>query len=209
MKKLTALFTGKNLIWQIIAVASTFLLVESGADWRYFEFTRGSFLQTLALSAAAAGFLVPVILPVVMYALGKLKNSLKVVNASIVVIQAEAIALLLSSVYKAFTGRIQPDYFTSNSNAVDISGEFHFGFLQHGIFWGWPSSHTTVAFALAGTLIALYPRNKILRYSAILYALYIGLGVSMSIHWLSDAVAGAIFGMIIGLTIGKNEKAVI
>jgi hypothetical protein len=32
---------------------------------------------------------------------------------------------------------------------------------------------------------------------AIGYALYVGIGVSMTIHWLSDFVAGAILGTVI------------
>jgi len=41
-----------------------------------------------------------------------------------------------------------------------------------------------------------------------LYALYIGVGVSMTIHWFSDFVAGAIVGAVIGITVGNafNER---
>ena len=33
---------------------------------------------------------------------------------------------------------------------------------------------------------------------------YIGLGVSMTIHWFSDFAAGAILGTIIGLVVGRS-----
>lgn len=33
---------------------------------------------------------------------------------------------------------------------------------------------------------------------AIAYAVYIGLGVSVTVHWLSDAVTGALIGYMIG-----------
>jgi len=69
---------------------------------------------------------------------------------------------------------------------VDISRSFQFGFLRHGIFWGWPSSHTTIAFSIAVTLFVLYPKNLAVRILALLFAFYIGIGVSMSIHWFSD-----------------------
>jgi hypothetical protein len=39
---------------------------------------------------------------------------------------------------------------------------------------------------------------------AILYAFYIGLGVSMTIHWYSDFVAGAIIGSVVGMVVGKS-----
>jgi F0F1-type ATP synthase assembly protein I len=35
-------------------------------------------------------------------------------------------------------------------------------------------------------------------------AFYIGLGVSMMIHWFSDFVAGAILGMVIGVLVRKS-----
>jgi len=38
----------------------------------------------------------------------------------------------------------------------------------------------------------------------ITYALYIGLGVSMTIHWFSDFLAGAIIGSAIGAVVGKS-----
>jgi hypothetical protein len=39
---------------------------------------------------------------------------------------------------------------------------------------------------------------------AITYALYIGLGVSMTIHWFSDFSAGAVLGTAIGTVVGKS-----
>jgi membrane-associated phospholipid phosphatase len=75
------------------------------------------------------------------------------------------------------------------------------------MFWGWPSSHTTVAFAMAACLITLYPGNKKLILFASLYAFYIGLGVSVTIHWFSEFVAGAIIGSVIGMVVGRSFKS--
>jgi membrane-associated phospholipid phosphatase len=87
------------------------------------------------------------------------------------------------------------------------SREFHFGFLKGGVFYGWPSSHTTVAFAMAAAIRTLYPSSKVVRCVALLFALYIGVGVSMTIHWFSDFVAGAIIGAAIGMmTVGNIFK---
>jgi len=107
--------------------------------------------------------------------------------------------------YKALTGRVHPPRLLIEST-IDISQEFRFGFLRGGVFWGWPSSHTTMAFAMSITLLMLYPKNKIVRYLALIYALYIGFGVSISIHWFSDFVAGAIIGTVIGIVVGKSFR---
>jgi hypothetical protein len=52
-------------------------------------------------------------------------------------------------------------------------------------------------------LIALFPKNKILIGVGLVYAFYVGLSVSVSIHWLSEFVAGAIIGSVIGNVVGR------
>jgi len=59
---------------------------------------------------------------------------------------------------------------------------------------------------MAATVWTLYPNSKAARYGVLLYALYIGVGVSMTIHWFSDIVAGAIIGTVIGFTVGNVFK---
>ena len=94
----------------------------------------------------------------------------------------------------------------NDGSLVDSSHGFQFGLLKGGIFWGWPSSHTTVTFAMTLCLITLYPKNKIFVFFALLYALYIGLGVSVTIHWFSEFVAGAIIGSVIGTVVGRSFR---
>jgi len=81
---------------------------------------------------------------------------------------------------------------------------FKFGLLRGGVFWGWPSSHTTIAFAMAVTVFRLFPKQRWLGYLAISYASYIGFGVSTTIHWFSDFIAGALIGTVVGMTVGDS-----
>ncbi|MBI3633924.1 MAG: phosphatase PAP2 family protein [Candidatus Vogelbacteria bacterium] len=201
-KNTTRVFSWRNLPWHFLMIVATYFLVTSGFDWWYFEVTRGE-IQSLGLPAAVLGFFVPIIFTVGMYILGEFRNDKKMMNTSVAVAQASIIALLISSAYKAITGRMQPEFYT-HASLVDISHDFHFGFLEHGIFWGWPSSHTTVAFAGAVAFLMMYPKNKFIRYLSLIYASYIGLGVSVSIHWFSDVVAGAILGSLIGLVVANS-----
>ena len=194
-----------NILWHALAIGLTFGLVTTGVDWSYFEYTRGDTLFFITLPAAIGGFFIPIILPVGMYVIAEWRKNPDLLGSSAVLAQAELIALLISSTYKAFTGRIQPEFFTYLSN-VDVSHQFNFGFLQHGIFWGWPSSHTAVAFAMAATIFCIYPHSKSFRYMAALYALYIAFGSSISIHWLSDVVAGAIIGTAIGVAVARSFR---
>ena len=88
----------------------------------------------------------------------------------------------------------------------DCSGDFHFGLLRRGAYEGWPSSHIMDAFAMATTLVELYPANTTILVVSSLYASAIGVGESTNIHWLSDAVAGAFIGYAIGKTVRDDFK---
>lgn len=153
--------------------------------------------------ALPIGMLFPILFPVALYLAGKIAGQKRIVATAFAMAQAAILGSLISSIYKAFTGRIQPDF---RNITTDISHGFHFGLLRHGIFWGWPSSHTTIAFAMAFTLIFLHRGNKGVLVGALVYAFYIGIGVSLSIHWFSDFAAGALIGSAIGITVGKSYR---
>ncbi len=187
-------FIGRNTIWHFVFIVLTAGIVFSGFDWFYFTATRGASWQSFAFPAVIIGFLLPVFLPLVLYCIKSLRNT---ANA---IVQAEFLGWGLSSLYKVFTGRVG----LPHGIISDTSHIFRFGFYRGGAFQGWPSSHTATAFAMAFALIALYPKNKTIKYSAFIYALYIGIGVSMTIHWFSDFIAGAILGTVIGIVVGKS-----
>jgi membrane-associated phospholipid phosphatase len=200
-ENLFKIFYGKNILGHCLAIFLTYILVVSGFDWKYYVVFNGSLIQKLLFPAAIFGGLLPILLPTVFYFMGKLKNNTMLKNTACATLQAGFFGWAISSFYKVFTGRLQPPL--HSGSLVDISRNFQFGFLRHGIFWGWPSSHTTIAFAIAVTLFVLYPKNLAMRLFAFLFAFYIGLGVSMSIHWFSDFLAGAIIGSVIGIVVGK------
>jgi membrane-associated phospholipid phosphatase len=192
-------FWGRNLFWHILAIGATVVIVTSGFDWIYFKATRP--FAGYAFSAVILGSRVPVVFPAVAYIFGSLRKNQRAIYTAYATAQAAIIGLLISSFYKAFTGR--PGLRHSLRTMVDTSREFHFGFLKGGVFYGWPSSHTTIAFAMAVAVWKLYPNSYMIRCIALLYALYIGVGVSMTIHWFSDFVAGVIIGSVIGATVGN------
>lgn len=198
-------FRGYNLLWHFIAIVLTSISVSSGLDWLYFEVFRESVILPVLFPAVRLGSRIPIIAPLIFYFAGVLNKDDKIMRTGHALGQSVLIALLVAATYKAFTGRAHPPRLLGPA-AVDISREFHFGFLRGGIFWGWPSSHTTIAFAMAVSLLMMYPENKIVRYAALLYAFYIGFGVSVTIHWFSDFMAGAIFGTIIGIVVGNSFR---
>jgi membrane-associated phospholipid phosphatase len=193
-------FKGWRLGWHAMAILLTFVLVASGGDWLYFRSTRCAILWAWMIPSAPIGFLAPVALPFLLLAVGSLCRSATTSTAGWAVGQAEILGTVIAAGYKSLTGRVHP----SHSVGPDLSHLFRFGFLRGGTFWGWPSSHTTIAFATAATLFTLFPKHRWLGWGAFAYALYIGIGVSTTIHWLSDFVAGAIIGTAIGAVVGRS-----
>ncbi len=207
-KNIIQCFKGYNLLWQALAILITYICVSTGFDWSYYTFFRNTGVYRWLFPAAIIGGILPIITPLIIYALGKISSNARTMWLAGAIGQAGIIAWLISSFAKAITGRLQPPRVLAASTA-NISDVFRFGFWRGGIFWGWPSSHTTVAFAMSTTLLILFPKNKLIRWLAPLYALYIGIGVSVSIHWFSEFIAGAIIGIVIGAVVGKSFKTII
>jgi membrane-associated phospholipid phosphatase len=204
-KNIAELFNRYNLLWQLLAVVLTYIIVISNLDWIYFIYSRSPVLQGFFFPAIVMGGILPIIVPIVIYIVSRLKKDFEGVNIAGALGQGALIGLLFSSFYKSFTGRIPPVFF-DGVPPTNISHGFQFGLLRGGVFWGWPSSHTTVAFAVVVVLIMLYPENKIIKYSALIYALYVGLAMSITVHWFSEFVAGAIFGTLIGIAVGRSFR---
>ncbi len=187
------LFCWRHLFLGILAGTLTYLCVMSGFDWYYYEHTRTIFF--FALPSAIIGFFVPILVPVLLYIYGDVWKKELYTRTAGLIAQAGVIAWLLSSTLKAFTGRMQPEFYTHLST-VDMSREWLFGFWRHGIFWGWPSSHTTVAVAISLVIAHQFRNKPLVVVLSLLYGAYVALGVSISIHWFSDALAGIIFGYV-------------
>jgi membrane-associated phospholipid phosphatase len=199
-RNLIGCFKGRRIVWHVIAIVLTVILVMSGFDWRWFLATRNPVLRSWMWPAVGIGGLLPLALPLFLLVVGFIIENSRLKLTGWAIGQAELIGAFIAAAYKAVTGRVHP----SHGVGADISHVFHFGLLRGGVFWGWPSSHATIAFAMAATVFTLCPKQRWLRLVAILYAFYVGIGVSMTIHWFSDFVAGAIIGSVIGAVVGKS-----
>ena len=209
-KNLARVFSLRNWRWHLLAILLTLILVETGFDWRFFIFVSNVPWRNVFFPALILGSFLPIFLPLGLFLIYFFNRNKKILVIGLAEAQAAILGSFVSSLYKAFTGRIQPPgYFRSSavdiSALVDNSHAFQFGFLRHGIFWGWPSSHTTLAFSMAVAAWVLFPKNKFLRFIVLAYAIFVGVGVAVtSIHWFSEAVAGVIFGTLIGVAVGKS-----
>ncbi len=64
-RNLIGCFTGRRLVWHIIAILLTVILVMSGFDWRWFLATRNPALRSWMWPAVIIGGLLPIYLPLI------------------------------------------------------------------------------------------------------------------------------------------------
>ena len=99
---------------------------------------------------------------------------------------AVGVAYRLDNVIKAIVERPRPPGLVDDLNVREQIGGF-----------GFPSGHTTMAFALAASLYPIVPG----RWRALLWALAAVVGLArmhVGVHWPADVVGGAALGIAIG-----------
>ena len=202
MKELATLFVssfkGKNLYAHISAYILTYLLVISGLDWKYFLIMNNLAPRYILFSADILGYIFPFLLIVFLFTYGKINKKTHYINLSFILIKTVVTAFLVALLYKSFTGRISPP---DHGILIDTSNQWNFGFMDYSVLGGWPSTHAMVMFAIASSLVTLYPKSYLLHVLIYILALYVGIGVSIEFHWLSELLSGIIIGTIIGITV--------
>lgn len=190
----------KTILFILLAVGSAIFLMFSGIDWWWARLSwRYLFLQYVGIPSVFIGMILPVALPLYFYLTRKNQPG----NGVLATVSFRAFlwAWGLSTFLKAFTNRVAREPF-EDLGTTDFSQQFRFGFLQGNNLWeslieGFPSGHTMTAFAMSFAILPFLTSNRS-KVWAIVYAVYIGLGVSVTVHWLSDAVTGALIGYMIG-----------
>ena len=205
-------FKGNNLYLHLAGIALTSILVTQNVDYKVEHFfNQNPDYGQWARPILVTGQLLPFIVGGGLYAYGKLDRNDEFVGASFAVLQASLIEFLYNSTLKAITGRPGPDW-RHNSDMESLSKTFRFGFLRGGIFWGWPSGHTSATMAVVSALTNYYPNVtwlKIVGYTWVAYTIF---GVSSvnrgGMHWFSDAIAAALMSYAVGSTVGKYYRSV-
>lgn len=210
---LNSIFIGRGLIYIGMAIGLTYAFVVTGIDWQWALLSqRFLWVQYLSIPAAFIGIAVPVLVPFIVYWVGRRQNDSGIVVSALAMGQSVIASLITSSVFKSVTSRIAREPF-EDIGSVDFSNSFRFGFFESGNVWGslvegWPSGHTMTAFAMAVAVVMVYPHKSVLKWGALSYAVYTGLAVSTTVHWLSDAFAGALLGVAIGIVVGKSYRMI-
>jgi membrane-associated phospholipid phosphatase len=192
----------------LFAVALSYGLVKSGTDWGWNKYANEKGIATAGFVSVAVGGLAPFVGPLGLYLYGRSHDDQKLQITGLALGQAALLAGVISSTIKGLTGRRPPAHNDTERGNTDFSNDFKFGILNRGAFEGWPSGHTMNVFAMAVTMIELYPENNTVKYSSLAFAAIVGLGVSTNIHWLSDVVAGGLIGYSIGRVVGAGYAGI-
>jgi membrane-associated phospholipid phosphatase len=214
---LTSSFGWPSLMWHAAAVAITPPIV-FGADAPVQEwFQRPSAArETFAQTTFVVGGVAPVLVPLGFYLGGLAGDNSELATAGAAALQAAAIQAAFVSTLKWLTDRAGPYPDGDPNRQRSLTGVFRdtkdpndFNFNPFDLKGGlrWPSGHTASNIALVSALVAFYPNEPWI--AAIGYPLVAAIGVGMidgDYHWLSDVVAGALIGHIIGWSVGKNFR---
>jgi hypothetical protein len=117
---------GKNYL---IGGLGTYGMVKSGIDWEWSNVAANNKILTYSgLPFGILGFILPVALPMGMYIYGRSSEKTDYQITALALGQAAIQGLLISSTIKAFTGRREPDIFSSlldrTRDKNDFSNDF-------------------------------------------------------------------------------------
>ncbi|MDR0538994.1 MAG: phosphatase PAP2 family protein, partial [Spirochaetaceae bacterium] len=192
----------------ISAGLETWGFIETGIDWRWRNTVYDTtWLPNCAQPGLYIGYIIPALAPAAVYTTGRLVNNEKLQIAGLALMQSLMLTLAIQTPLKMITGRYTPGLITEldhdrNPYKDNFSGKFNW--FNGNFIAGWPSGHTANAFAAAATLAEIYKDNVWLKVGVYSYAALIGFGVTLNVHWASDALAGALIGYAVGKTVGKS-----
>jgi membrane-associated phospholipid phosphatase len=186
----------------------TWFFIETGIDWNWRNIAYDNrWLSNCGRPGLYLGYMVPGLIPVVTYTVGHFINDEKLLITSLALVQSLLLTLAIQTPLKMITGRALPGIVneldhTRNQQTDDFSGRFNW--FNNNFIGGWPSGHTANAFAAAATIAEIFKDNLWLKIGVYSYAALIGLGVTLDVHWASEAFAGALIGYAVGKTVGKS-----
>jgi membrane-associated phospholipid phosphatase len=166
--------------------------------------------------ALIVGGVGPIAVPAALYLTGLVADDAELATAGAAAVQAAAMQAIVVTTLKWLTDRAGPypdgdesarrwsaGYLRDSKSATDFN--FNPFDLEGGVRW--PSGHTAGTIAMVSALVAYYPDE--LWIALIGYPVTLAVGVGMiegDYHWLSDVVAGALIGHVIGWQIGREFR---
>jgi membrane-associated phospholipid phosphatase len=215
---LAGIYGGPNVLFHVAAVAVTPPLVYTVDGPVHDYFKKYPVPAELGQAAYITGWTVPIVVPATLYVGGLLTHDAELATAGAAAVQAVVVQAVVVSALKLLTDRAAPfpngnpheQHANSSFLAHDSNDptDFDFALLHMSGGLNWPSGHTASMFTLVSTLVAYYPDEIWIAAIGYPVALSVGLGmIEANYHWVSDVVAGALIGHIIGWVTGKQFRS--
>ena len=215
---LAGIYGWPNVLFHVAAVAVTPPLVYTADKPVHEYFKKYPLTDEFGQAAYITGWTVPIAVPATLYIGGLLAHDAELATGGAAAVQAIVVQAVVVSTLKFLTDRAAP-FPNGNSHTKHVSSSFlghdsndptDFDFNPFHVSGGvnWPSGHTASMFALVSALVAYYPDE--IWIAAIGYPMALAVGVGMieaNYHWVSDVVAGALIGHVIGWVTGKQFRS--
>ncbi len=116
----------------------------------------------------------------------------------IIVCNAVVISLFIKDILKIIFGRFWAATFVNNNPSLINNNAYGFNWFHGGpAYSSFPSGHTSFIFAFAASMWFLFPKLRILWF---LLAILVALSqIGMYYHYVSDVIAGATLGSLVGI----------
>lgn len=129
---------------------------------------------------------------------GMLAKDKKYVSTALLALESFALASLVTRIPKTLVGRERPDNWQGD-------GPFAFNGPLHGT--SFPSGHTTASFAVASVIATQFRDSKWIPIAAYSVAGLAGISrIYDNKHWLTDVVAGATIGTLVGNLVSHRKS---
>lgn len=210
-------FIGPNFAFHVAAVAATATMATQDVDAHVHDYFRDHpRWGHAATPAAILGIVGPVALFGGLHVAGRTSGNAETVGAAYAVLQSAGLTLGYVTLLKLVVGRPAPrdDYVPSVApDEAKLSRTFRPGLYRGGVIAGWPSGHVAMTTATLASLAAYYPDSWLLKLALVVGSTGMMLGVSSfeagGMHWASDAVAGALLALPIGLSTGQGMRRLV
>jgi membrane-associated phospholipid phosphatase len=215
---LAEIYGWPNLTFHLGAAAVTPPLVLAADEAVQVYFQRHDPLgEASGVVALTVGGGLPIALPAALYLGGLAADDSELASAGAAAVQAMVVQVVAVHALKWLTDRPGPypdgdpkETRWSEGLLRDSLRANDFNFNPFDLKGGlrWPSGHTASNVALVSVLFGFYPDQLWIALFGYPYALAIGVGmIEGDYHWLSDIVAGALIGHVVGWVIGQNMRA--
>src|ERR1035441_7263600 len=95
-RKVITIFSGRNLLYHLLAIVLTILIVQSNFDWHYYCWTRAAFFAQLALPAIMLGSVIPIFGTLAVLVVGVISRRQNIVTTAWALGQSVILGYLIS-----------------------------------------------------------------------------------------------------------------